>query len=258
MTELGQDIDRKTKTHYFQELSLKTRKSLALHKNQGGLWDKENPWRNVSQHCLVEAARSEVFTDLLGLPDDIKSDLRLASSGHDFNKRNEIEGVSQNMASVSESGNQAETWMRETGINGRVIVWIRGLEDSRLLEAEKIALKESLSSDDIAYIVMHYLDDYTINSQWVTPANVDDNSRRVNDLDRRIDRLETNPKYAQLNEGGRTIFNGETTFKAQRRVGHLLEQTLTRLINQRQGTDIDPLDLPEYVDENIRQRILGK
>lgn len=259
MTELDQGIDPKVKTRYFQKLGIKVRKSFGLHKHQGRLWDRENPWRNVSEHCLVETARSEVFADLLELPEDVKKDLRLATAGHDFNKRNEVEKASgKGINNFIESGNQSEGWMRKTGFNERVIVWIRGLEDKRLLEAERLARKEDLSSDDIAYIVMHYLDDYTINADWVTPVNVLEDGRRINDLDRRIDRLEANPKYAQINEDGRTIFNGETAFQAQRRVGHLLEATLARLINEKQGRNLDPLDLPEFIDENIRQRILRK
>lgn len=255
MTELDQGTD-KAKTRYFQEISLKTLASLRLHKYPGRLWNKENPWKNVSEHCLVEAARSEVFSDLLGLPHDVKTDLRLAAAGHDFNKRNEIESsTNQGLDTFNEAGKQAEDWMKNIGVNKRVIIWIGGLADNKLLYAESLARKKDPSPDDLAYIVMHYLDDYTINSDWVTPVNVLEDGRRINDLDRRIDRLEANPKYAQLNEDGRTIFNGETAYQAQRRVGHLLETTLARLISQKQGTKIDPLDLPEFVDENIRQRI---
>ena len=249
--------DKSAKTRYFQRLSLRTKKALVIHKYQGRLWDKEDSWKNVSEHCLVEAARSEVFADLLGLPEDIKSDLRLAATGHDFNKRNDMEKANLGMNELSKSGSQAETDMRNVGFSERVIIWIRGLEDNRLLAVEGIASKPAPSSDEIAYMVMHYLDDYTINSNWTTSVELVSDGRRINDLDRRIDKLEANPKYTDLNEEGRTIFNGETAFQAQRRVGHLIETKLAELINKKQGTTIDPLNLPEFVDERLKQRILN-
>jgi hypothetical protein len=101
---------------------------------------------------------------------------------------------------------------------------------------------------------MHYVDDYTINDRWVVPAE-EGSHGLVNDLDRRVDKNEANPRYQKLNEEGRMVFRGETAYQAQRRVGHLVEQRLASLVKEKSGNDIRPERLPEMIDQMIRREI---
>ena len=59
-----------------------------------------------------------------------------------------------------------------------------------------------------------------------------------------------------VNEEGRKHFAGETTFAAQRRIGHLVEERLNRTIRERSGIIIAPRRLPEYIDAALKEEIL--
>jgi len=83
------------KTKYFSNLALQTRQALRLHK-EAGLWERKEgkrDWGNVSEHCLVAVARSEIFADKLNLPENLKKDLMIAAALHDFFKKGEKEIV---------------------------------------------------------------------------------------------------------------------------------------------------------------------
>jgi hypothetical protein len=74
-------------------------------------------------------------------------------------------------------------------------------------------------------------------------------------LDRRIDKNESNPRYRQINEDGKLFFNGETAYQAQRRIGHMVEKRIAKLIELKSGEKIDPLKLPEIIDMEIKNKI---
>ena len=74
------------KTEFFSKIALRNKDAVRAQKNGGLLdWDNESDrsWRNVSEHCLVEAARAEVFADKLGFSEDFKKDLVTAALAHD-------------------------------------------------------------------------------------------------------------------------------------------------------------------------------
>ena len=88
-----QIIDKKRE--YFVRLGLQMREALKLHK-KAGLWERKEgkrDWGNVSEHCLVETARVNVFADKLGLSEDVKKDLATAAALHDSFKKGEKEIV---------------------------------------------------------------------------------------------------------------------------------------------------------------------
>ena len=257
-----QNLNEKTK--YFSRLAVEMREALKLHKRAGLLErnkDGKRDWGNVSEHCLVEVARVDVFGNMLNLPDDLKKDLRTAAALHDFFKKGEKEIVTANgfswnafEAASAESMRQ----MREAGFSERVVRLAHSMGHDSLTETEHILKNESLSQDDIAYLVQHYVDDYTLGSEWATQAEITADKKHVNAFDRRIDSTEPNPRYARLNEEGKARFGGETTFDAQRRIGHAVEERLARLINESGGQSIHPKDLPQFVDEEVRKRIQGR
>ncbi|MBI4778927.1 hypothetical protein HY797_00550 [Candidatus Falkowbacteria bacterium] len=74
------------KTKYFYRLAIKTREMLKFHKVVG-LWQRkggERDWGNVSEHCLVEVARADIFAEKLKLAGEVKRDLVMAAALHDF------------------------------------------------------------------------------------------------------------------------------------------------------------------------------
>src|SRR5438128_9887041 len=74
------------KRRFFVRTGLSARPALRLHR-VAGLWERRygvREWRNVSEHCLVEAARVTVFAGWLGLSAATTRRLALAAAAHDF------------------------------------------------------------------------------------------------------------------------------------------------------------------------------
>lgn len=256
-----QFIDKKRQ--YFVGLGLRMREALRLHK-KAGLWERKDgnrDWGSVSEHCLVEVARVDILADKLNLPEDIRKNLNTAAALHDFFKKGEKEIVTSeglSWDSFEKASEESTRQMREAGFNERIIRLANSIGHGSLVETESILNKESLSSEDVAYLVLHYVDDYTIGSDWANPIeNIDD--KQINDLDRRVDKNKANQRYARLNEEGRTKLSGETAFEAQRRIGHLVEEKLATLIAVAENTDqiIDPKELPQFIDREIQSKIAG-
>ncbi len=239
---------------YFSKLAMRMRGMLRLHKSEG-LWDRvikdgkpKRDWGNVSEHCLVEAARAEVFGELLGFPDDLRNDLTKAAALHDFFKKREREiaraaktGGNDVVGSYSDAEKKAVSEMQGAGVDSRIIRLADsvGGTDEPMRETKRILDKEGeLSEDDIAFLIMHYIDDYTIDSRWVSPIGEDSK----NDLDRRI--ANNRIRYPEMPEA----------LDEQERVGHLIENRLSAILATR-GTSVEPLKIPEFIDDRIRERI---
>lgn len=247
------------KRHFFSSLALEIRDALELHK-QEGLWQRvggKRDWGNVSEHCLVEAARVRALSEKFGLPETVSQSLLTAAGAHDFFKKSEKDIVTREglrWDSFDAAAREAEQRLRDAKLSEETIRLVGSVGHTSLLETEGLLRKADLDDDDIAYLVMHYVDDYTVNAEWAQAADQTDAGAR-NDLDRRMDKNEANARYKLLDEEGRTYFNGETTFQAQRRIGHAVEERLAAVLSERSGEKIDPKQLPQVIDADVRARI---
>lgn len=251
------------KRKFFTNLGLTVRESLKMHKLHG-LWEKDEKkesWRNVSEHCLVEAARVDVFSDLINLSEKTKEELRLAAALHDFYKKHEIDSIKKALDSnidtwsaFNENQKQELQSMKRAGISENIIDIIQSIgipKESLLLMTNILEKDEAISEKDVACLIMHYVDDYTKESDWVEPAK-----EGINDFDRRIIKNESNPNYTELNKEGTGWFHkDETPFQAQRRIGHMVQRKISELIKEKSGIDINPLNLPEFIDNEIKKKI---
>ena len=253
-----QPLDGKRK--FFVRLGLEVRRAFALHK-KSGLWDREKgnrAWGNVSEHCLVEVARAQIFADILNFPEDIKSDIMMAAALHDFFKKMEKEIASANGFSwegFEKASTESTQIMKEAGFSERVVRLANSVGHGALLEADGILGKMELTPEDMAYLALHYIDAYTKGSDWATPAETLPDGRKVNDLDRRADKDESNPWYPRLNEDGRERLRGETTGMARRRIEPAIEERLAASIQQITGQPMHSKDLPVFIDAAIRESI---
>lgn len=254
-----QFIDKKRQ--YFVNLGLRMRGALKLHK-KAGLWERKESirdWGNVSEHCLVEVARVDVLAEKLNLSNDIRKNLNVAAALHDFFKKGEKEIISSeglSWDSFEKASKESTRQIREAGFNEKIVRLVNSGGHGSLIETENILNKESLSPEDVAYLILHYVDDYTIGSDWVNPVEgIGD--KQINDLDQRVDKNETNQRYARLNEEGKTRFSGETTFEAQRRIGHLVEKKIASLFTKNTGQTIYAKELPQFIDAEIQSKIVG-
>ncbi len=252
------------KRHYFVDLASRNATALKLHQQQG-LWERtsdgKRDWGNVSEHCVVETARVGAIADMIGLPKEVKKDLQTAAALHDVYKKGEKEHMAKkglSWESYDEAGVQSDEVIRDAGFSDTVAKLASSVGHSTILETETILGKsdDDLTDFEKAWLVMHYTDDYTINSDWAARAEHRQDGTTINDVDRRIDKNEANSRYTVLNEAGRAHFNGETSFEAQRRVGHQVEQRLANLIAENSGIEFNPIHLPEIVDNLIREEIM--
>ncbi len=256
----GLENSGREKTKYFSQLAVEMREALALHKG-AGLWERKDgkrDWGNVSEHCLVEVARTDVFAGMLKLPDDVMEDLKVAAALHDFFKKGEKEiatneGLSWN--SFDKASQESTRQMKEAGFSERVVRLANASGHGSFLEIEEILRKGSLSPEEVAYLVQHYVDDYTMDTEWAASAEMISSGRFINDLDRRIDMNGRNPRYARLNEEAKEYFNGETMSEAQRRIGSAVEERLAQLIHESIGQSLNPKDLPQFIDKEVRRNI---
>lgn len=249
--ESEESIFERKKHDFFLALGLRARDWLKTHKHLGGLWqgEKSQRWENVTKHCLVEAARVEEFSDLLNLSPKAKNELFAAAIIHDYNKKEEIEHTgAQNRTPESFEEVYAITSnkLKEFGVDETVIALADSVGHSPVPEIEKILEQGELDEFDVQKLVMHYVDDYTLGDEWVTPTE-QSNGVLINDFDRRMTYNEANQKYIKIKEQG--------YYQEMRRVGYLVESKLTSLIKESSGIDIDAKSLPEFIDKKIRAKI---
>lgn len=247
------------KREFFIKLGLSVREALKMHK-KADLWGEgKEDWRRVSKHCLAETARAVVFSDLLKFPEDLKKDLITATVLHDFYKKQEIAKADEkglNWQSMEQADKEAEDLLRKNGFSDRIIKLVGSVGSVSLLETGRTLSKDQLSQEDIACLIVHYLDDISIESNWVEPAEVIEGRGKINILDKRMDRSDVNPEYAPINEAGIKIFGGKRTFQQQRDIGHMVEERLTAILGKSGETQIDdPKDLPYLIDEKIKEKI---
>ena len=248
------------KTAYFQELATGTLSAFRLHKEHE-LFDRdekgEKGWRNVSEHCLAELARADVLADWLRFPEDVERDLKLAAAVHDFRKKKEIleRRADPSWDAATVSVNKTAETLLMSPLNRNVIQIAEAPGSRGVLLAEKMLSEGNLTEPEIAYLVMHYLDDITSDSDWVNPAGTDEQGNAINDLDRRLLKLLANPKYAQEIEEGRKHLGGRNIVEAMLECGNKVEELLERLVRERSGIEVEHKRLPEMIDQEIKERI---
>ena len=223
-------------------------------------------WGDLYNHCLIEAARARAFADVLGFDKGLTKDLILASLFHDGNKRLEIAAIQEAATSGESTRNASNTVTKryleelaEKGISRRVIRFISlvGGAPNVLLEITKILEKKSLSAEEVATLVAHYIDDYTTGGEWATPAAHMPDGTFINDIDRRMEKNRNNPNYKEIDaEDLRTlqdlqIFSGKSSFETMAVVSHEVEKKLVSLV--RSWTGISHFRIPEIIDDRIRE-----
>jgi hypothetical protein len=108
----------------------------------------------------------------------------------------------------------------------------------------------SRSEDDIAYLLMHYVDGYTRGAEWVASA-----SATENDVDVRAHKDRKNSTLHNLLKDGRSFLDGRDYPDVMQATGHQIENLFSEMIQERNGINIMPLQIPEYIDAEIKQEI---
>lgn len=244
--------EEQKKRKYFAGLSRQVVNELKLH-SRVGLWnrvDGKRDWENVSKHCLVEVARVGVLARMLGLREDVQKDLQKAAALHDFFKQKEkniLEVGNRSQRAMEVSEDISQTMLEVAGFSPRVVRLAGSVGHNSLEDTRQVLAKGTLSDDDKAFLIMHYVDDISMNDEWVHPAEVTFERGVVSQFDLRMDAIDRNTRYAEIKKTG--------AYKEQRRVGHLVENQLARLLSQRAKWKIEPWYVPQYIDSRIKTDI---
>jgi hypothetical protein len=254
------------KRMYFASMGLSVSDGLALHRLSGQLQRGQDSWRNVTEHCLAEVARVDVLARWIRLPEAMIREIKMGSFLHDFDKKQEIiatknadkQGESPLIAARVEQ-EKGDTLLADDGFSNRVIRFASsaGGDAPQLIEVQNILNQTNLSDSDWAYLLVHYVDDCSVGSDWVRPK---DDNRRVNIIDYRAEENKAKKTYTKISmEIGEkligTPFEGMNNHDAMSLVSHQIERRLAQRILERTGEVVDPLDIPEKVDQKIRESI---
>jgi len=218
------------KTKYFSDFAVKLKNHFKTLK-EGGVSGKEakmEGWRNVSEHCLVESVMADVIAEKLDLDRD---KMKTAALVHDWYKRQEIENAKKDgVKGFDRADSEDKQKLLEMGYSEEVIKIAHSVGHTSLQRMQEADVTPE-------ELVMHYIDDIT-------------NGTDISSLDERIDKSAAEPRYKELNESGREIFDGKTYFEVHRKVGKQIEQKIAQLM------DVDPPEsLPELIKEKIKKRI---
>lgn len=198
-----------------------------------GLFPKSEGWRNVVEHELVEAEATDILAEKLGLSNLDRKKLRTAALLHDVFKKKEKERIVQKgQAGYVESIASQLEFLRQEGYSEDVVRLTEDVGSESLKD-----FSENFDSIPLIRKIMHYVDDITLNNEIVP-------------LDVRIDALETNPRYKELNEQGRSVFGGKTYFEVQREISKRIEKEFAPKL----GVE-NPSDIPAFIKKCIVVRI---
>ncbi|KKQ75915.1 MAG: hypothetical protein US96_C0002G0028 [Candidatus Woesebacteria bacterium GW2011_GWB1_38_5b] len=267
----SQEFVRKKRAFFFGLIRDVDKKAWLLHVF-GGLREKSNgkrEWRNVTDHQLVVLARCMKMGRLLGLDTEILTDLGTAAACHDFSKAMEKQYKAQDQhGGISWSeyrevvSKPSEEAMRRYGIAERAITISGSVGHEAIQTMATILTKKDgeVTQEDLAKMIIFYIDNYTTGSDWVRPMEMLDD-RPVNAMTARINKNISNPKLQNLNklvglsETERAFFGRKNMSQVQLEVGRSIEDRLARMLSQKLGVNVDPISLPEFIDNKLIEEI---
>ena len=105
------------------------------------------------------------------------------------------------------------------------------------------------------YLIIFYVDGYTKDTEWTTPAETVDGIV-INEVDRRTLMNMENQRYRAMNIP-RAEWGGKSPYQVQNEVTKKIEVLLTERANKHLKLSVNPLDLPTEVDDRIKSRIMA-
>lgn len=261
-------ITRPAQIIFFIEQAMKAPEAFRLH-IAWGVWDpiaglgpdneESDRWNNVTEHCLIAMTRGEVLAEMLQFPTSLKKKLMTALALHDISKPEEVihaenAGGRTTWEGYEEVVRNVDAKLKKIGFDEVTIHLSGAMGHPSLLETEALLKKTKYSPLDLAYLVAHYCDDISVKAGWCAPVEVV-NDKKINQLDRRIERNVNNHKITQLGEDGKSRLNGRNTFDAQHEIGHAVESVLAAELKKKRVPLGESLDLPELIDNEIKAKI---
>lgn len=200
------------------------------------------------EHMAVVTARAQVLADWLELNDEVKRMLTVAGMMHDAYKGREHE-ITSAAGSTWQSFNVAEEEetkvLRELGVSEQVIELAHGAGHP-VKRVDELNARENLSDFELAFLIMFYVDNYTVEMYWATPGIIEE---RIQDGVRKY------PGFHESAKGNISEDPEEKGFDALRRTTYATQARIAAEMAKRQGREVDSMQLPLLVDEELRKRI---
>lgn len=250
------------------------KKLLMMHRISGQLEHGSHNWRNVPEHCLVEVARVATLGHWLGLPEPIISEMKMGSFLHDDRKKQEIlatrdaiERKTSPIKAARAEHKEADDLLKKNGFNERVrrLAGSAGGDVPQLVEVQRILDQETISDDDWAYLLVHYIDDCSIDAKWVLSSNKETGQNivdyRMEENRKKKDyeiiageisaELFTLPKFKEMKDADEKMDNITIAVF----LSHEIEKRIAKRIDDLTGISINPLEIPESIDKRIENEI---
>lgn len=217
---------------YFSRFALSFRKDLKLHQEYGVLSKKEG-WRNVSEHCLLEAVMVDVLAEQLGLSKEERENLVTGALLHDFYKR-------EQMRIIKEGGGSTESLEKSEEESNRILQEKNYPEGVFMVAGSASDVKRmALLYSEVALIekIIFYVDSITMNNQ-------------ISSVAERIQKQKANERYKRIDEEAKEYLGGKTQLEAMEEISIKIQKELA----ERLGIE-DPETLPKWIEREIKKRI---
>lgn len=272
--EIRERTPKEIKAGYWAKMALSVREGIAMHYISGQMTKdpqiKERPWGNVTEHCLVETARAEKLGKWIGLSDDLIRDMKIGAFLHDYSKRQEITVIREAnkagtspLAAVKIEQQESEQLLIKHGFGNRIrrLASSAGGYAPQLIEAQRILDQTNISDEDWAYLIVHYVDDCSVGADWVEASKISTDGTRINIIDYRAIGNKAKTDYNRISEeigaelAYHPVLGGMNNHDSMSIVSHGIEKRLAERISERTGESIDPLLIPDLVDQRIIEDI---
>lgn len=220
--------DTRKRTRYFDAF-IRQHLSEARILRRGGVLGKEHrDWRNVSEHCLVEAVAADILAEHLGANREV---LVRAALLHDWYKPQEVRAIKERGRTGYDAVSaEDEQLLAENGVPENVIALTRAV------------LPESIDQDYLARRtleerIMHYIDAMT------------NGFKLEEDFAIRNAVVRQKPGQVEWSDSFKDRFGGKSLFDVQ---AMLVEEEQEAF---EQALGLEPKTLIRFIKEKLRERI---
>jgi HD superfamily phosphodiesterase len=228
--EFLQNESRQMRTRYFSAFAQRHMNEMRILAAGDVLGKESEGWRNVSEHCLVEAVGADILAERLGAD---REKVVQAALLHDWYKRHEVEmsrsdGVEGYWRSIEED----KVILREKGIAEDIITISKAI-------IPESADPEYLSNRSVEEKIMYIMDMMTSGTQWMPPLERQKISAK-------------NPNVQAFSESYRKRFNGKSLLEL------LIEDQAIVVKEFETKLGLATGELVPYLKEELQRRIETK
>lgn len=218
--------DRELKAKFFHKVAVRYLPEMRLVLRGGKLWKKEG-WRNVVQHCLIQAAAAEVISEILGLPNSQKNKLARVAACHDWKKR--IEKRPQDFT-------EEEKGKIDNLLSDRI--------DEKLFNALNPEFNIRFLKEGVSFLekIQWYLDNITRHGEIVSLKE------RIDEVEARRQDLNEDPELTKK-------LGGRKYWEVSREIGRQIEKELFDIITKRGVIIKSPEEIPNLINKELLKRI---